>query len=636
MHFRGRRFKMANTDFRVLLKAVLDKSGINTELKEVQDIINKHSVDIIPELKTASLRNQMKSVSKDIANDFNKTFGTNLTGSDIFKAYENQAKQVVEQNKIVQQSFTDLRKNTYQSIADKSPELQKMAEMYRQEAAEASKASAEYDRLVQKSFTDIRKDAYQSIGSKSPELQQMAEMYRKEAIEADRVAISAAKINQVIASGDNEARIEQLTAKFRTLGLSSEETQKELIGVNGALSALKNSSDNTSLVANAKLLSDEYLKVGNRVKILSSEFKGFATESQRLSTTNAIKSWSDNNSKSIKVFGTELNQLYAKLNNPNLSLVELKQVEAQFQSIKVNAREAGLLGKSVGDSFKAAAGSFTSWITVTGTIMYAVNSLRKMKDAVFDVDTAMTNLYKVTDETNSKYSSFLKNANKSAQELGQSVSNLVEQTANWAKLGYSIDQASQLAKISSIYANVGEVDNNTAVSDLVTAMKAFNIESSKSITIVDSLNKLGNEFATDSASLGEGLKNSASSLKLAGNDINQTLAMLTGGTEIVQNASEMGNALKVLAMRLRGMKGELEDLGEEYENVGSISKIQTQILNRTGGAVNIFDNKGNFKSTYEILKGISQVWDHISQTDQADLLEIIAGRVLPEYAEMYI
>lgn len=74
------------------------------------------------------------------------------------------------------------------------------------------------------------------------------------------------------------------------------------------------------------------------------------------------------------------------------------------------------------------------------------------------------------------------------------------------------------------------------------------------------------------------------------------------------------------------MKGELEDLGEEYENVGSISKIQTQILNRTGGAVNIFDDKGNFKSTYEILKGISQVWSKISQTDQADLLEIVAGK----------
>ena len=86
------------------------------------------------------------------------------------------------------------------------------------------------------------------------------------------------------------------------------------------------------------------------------------------------------------------------------------------------------------------------------------------------------------------------------------------------------------------------------------------------------------------------------------------------------------NALKVLSMRLRGMKGELQELGEEYENVESISKIQTQILNQTQGAVNIFDDSGNFKSTYEILKGISEVWDHISQVDQAALLETIAGK----------
>lgn len=115
-------------------------------------------------------------------------------------------------------------------------------------------------------------------------------------------------------------------------------------------------------------------------------------------------------------------------------------------------------------------------------------------------------------------------------------------------------------------------------------------------------------------------------MSLAGNDINQTLAMITGGTEITQNASEMGNALKVLSMRLRGMKGELEELGEEYENVESISKIQTQILNQTNGAVNIFDKNGNFKSTYEILKGISKVWSDISQVNQAALLETIAGK----------
>jgi TP901 family phage tail tape measure protein len=307
----------------------------------------------------------------------------------------------------------------------------------------------------------------------------------------------------------------------------------------------------------------------------------------------------------------------------NKSLANLK---TQLSTLKNEAKSAGMIGKSLGDTFKENIRAFSNWFGIGTLVAGSVRALKGMYQAVYDIDTAMTNLYKVTDETDTKYRQFLKNANKDAQELGRSISSLVEQTATWAKLGFGIDDAAKLAQISSIYANVGEVDDNTAVSDLVTAMKAFNIQASDSITIVDSLNELGNKFATDSASLGEGLKNSASALKLAGNDINQSLAMLTGGTEIIQNASEMGNALKVLSMRVRGMKGELEDLGEEYENVDSISKIQTQILNRTGGTVNIFDDSGNFKSTYEILKGISKVWSQISQTDQADLLEIVAGK----------
>lgn len=75
------------------------------------------------------------------------------------------------------------------------------------------------------------------------------------------------------------------------------------------------------------------------------------------------------------------------------------------------------------------------------------------------------------------------------------------------------------------------------------------------------------------------------------------------------------------------MKGQLEELGEETdENVENISKMQGQILNMTKGKVNIFDASGNFKSTYEIMKGIAQVWDELSSIDQANLLETIAGK----------
>lgn len=115
-------------------------------------------------------------------------------------------------------------------------------------------------------------------------------------------------------------------------------------------------------------------------------------------------------------------------------------------------------------------------------------------------------------------------------------------------------------------------------------------------------------------------------MAVAGNDINQTLALLTGGGEITQNVGELGNALRVASMRLRGMKGQLQEIGEEFENVESISKIQTQIYNLSKGKVNIFKDDGSFKSTYEQLKEISKIYFQLNDPDRADLTEIMFGK----------
>ena len=75
------------------------------------------------------------------------------------------------------------------------------------------------------------------------------------------------------------------------------------------------------------------------------------------------------------------------------------------------------------------------------------------------------------------------------------------------------------------------------------------------------------------------------------------------------------------------MKGELEELGEEVDdNVNSISKVQTQILNLTKGKVNIFDDKNEFRDYYEIMKDIAGVFDKLKSTDQANLSEILFGK----------
>lgn len=576
-----------NDNFQIVLQAIFEKAGISKGISEIQNIAKKMPIELATKIDAASSLNDIKKISNELATDINKSLGTNITGNDLVNIFYKMRKEVAattkEQEKLTQ-AMADGRKKA-ESLR-KAKENNQVIKDLENEYAQRQKLTQSIDEQALK----IRQ--LQTNGSIQLSLDKVEEQYNK----LDKLGLVSDALRN---------KFDQLKITFNDFNpnLKSEDAVAGYEKLNLQLGLVKNSMN--SIAATAP----------KAVKEVS--------DLRRITFENQVKSWIRLNSNA-KEHIKQLEQMLPLIHS--IDSAGFYDLENKYKELTSDAKAAGVMGKSLGDTLKNSTRKFGEWLAASGGIMTVINGIKNMGRAVYDIDTAMISLYKVTDETDNKYNHFLKSACLNAKELGRNVSSLVEQTAAWAKLGYSLNESAELAKVSSIYANVGEVDDSIAVSDLVTAMKAFNIEASNSINIVDSLNKLGNEFATDSASLGQGLKNSASALKLAGNDLNQTLAMLTGGTEIIQNASEMGNALKVLSMRLRGMKGELQELGEEYENVESISKIQTQILNQTQGDVNIFDDSGNFKSTYEILKQISEVWDHISQVDQAALLETIAGK----------
>ena len=353
-----------------------------------------------------------------------------------------------------------------------------------------------------------------------------------------------------------------------------------------------------------------------------------SSERDQQNLLNKLKKYEQDNARAIKAGQSTWNSIINDASGGNITTGQMQDIESRFKSFNLQMQAAGKTGKSfwqeIGRGFKQIA----QFAGTYGMIQRIPQEIGKMYQETVKVDTAMTNLYKVTDETSSTYDKFLKNSGTTAKSLGRDISSYIEQTANWSKLGYSLQEASQLSKVSSIYANVGEVGDQTAVSDIVTTLKAFNMSADQGMSVVDKLNKLGNEFATSSKDLGEGLSNSASALALGGMDINKSLALLTGGAEITQSASELGNALKVGQMRVMGMKGKLDELGEESEGIESVSKIQTHILNLTKGQVNIMNDADptKFKDYYDILKGVSDVYNSLTQTEQADLLETLFGK----------
>lgn len=371
-----------------------------------------------------------------------------------------------------------------------------------------------------------------------------------------------------------------------------------------------------------KKISQSFSQSTNEVKKFNKEI--LRLKSQKLS--NDITSWMNANPKAAKTYGDSLSEIKNQLNEP-LDLENFRKLSAEFAMIKSQAKAAGLTTRSFFTNVKDISLQLLGLTSTVAVIQKGIEAAKKMYQNVYNIDTAMTNLKKVTDETDTAYSNFLTRSANSAKELGRTISGLITQTSEWAKLGYSLDEAEKLSKLSSIYANVGEVDDKAAVSDMVTAMKAYQIEASNAINIVDIYNELGNKFAISSAALGEGISKSASAMHLAGADLTQTSAMLTGIGEITQDVPEAGNALKIFSMRIRGMKGELETLGEEVDpTIESISKVQTQILNLTKGKVNIFDSEGNFRNYYEIMKEIAAIYDDLAATDKASLTEVLFGK----------
>lgn len=73
-------------------------------------------------------------------------------------------------------------------------------------------------------------------------------------------------------------------------------------------------------------------------------------------------------------------------------------------------------------------------------------------------------------------------------------------------------------------------------------------------------------------------------------------------------------------MRIRGMNEETEELDDNLVN------IKGDVYELTGGKVSIMEDEDTYKSTYQVLKEISAVWDDLSDKNQAQLLDKLFGK----------
>ena len=302
----------------------------------------------------------------------------------------------------------------------------------------------------------------------------------------------------------------------------------------------------------------ENTKFNEGTKTLSGTFKNARGEIQNVSTS--IKTLSDGTNVVVKSFGTAQKEIssFSKW---------MDELGGKFRNLSTY-----LL-------------SFVGFYEVWGAFRQGVTYVKEF-------DSALTEMRKVSNETVSTLKEFQQASFDIADSVGATAGVIQNSTADWMRLGESLEEASKSAEVSNILLNVSEFEDISSATDALVSMSQAYQDLDK-IDIVDKMNNIGNNYSIATDGIATALQDSASALVTAGNDIDEAIALITAGNAVVQDPNSVGAGLRTISLRLTGTeaaKEELESLGEDTEGYAeTVSKLRDTIMSATKVAANSFE-----------------------------------------------
>ena len=643
-------------------------SEVKYSLEEYDDLIKANDQKALDEYTTRGL--------------------SRIGGAESFFGYEDNsfsiASKFVEEKEKIQNEINDLyidldkldekmNLDSNNSSVDNTIQSQ---EKLRSELKETQKQAEKTAQAVKKSTatasTEQKKDAFpdkdvsasvesatNSIKEENNVLEQNTQKVKENAEAKEKIVNADKEVSNVNLS-KYDTRLESYNkktsgydatiARFENGGWTSDDYKQRVNAVKEAVKQYEDILNN--LKKHPELVNDEELgKLDKQEKLIkenitavqnmSAAEKGYSLISaqKELDKINNILREHSGMSREAK---NQIKAYYAEIKSGNPS-ASLDVIHGKIMQI-VNAEiEAGRGGKSMLDTIKEKA-----WYGVANTLgtYFGVNDfIRYGKEGiniVRQLDTALTEMRKVSNESVQSLKRYQDTTFDTADAVGTIAKQIQNSTADWMRLGESMDTAAKSAKDANILLNVSEFEGIDEATDSLVSMSQAYKDLDK-MDIIDVLNNIGNNYSISTDGLATALKDSASALVTANNDLNEAVSLTTAGNAITQDPSKVGAGLRTISLRLVGTtqaKQELEDLGEETDGmITTASKLRDTIQSATSAATkdgkgfDIFDSNGNYKSTYEIMQGLADLYDEIVKKDKELgtnnlnlLLETIAGK----------
>lgn len=196
------------------------------------------------------------------------------------------------------------------------------------------------------------------------------------------------------------------------------------------------------------------------------------------------------NSKMSAEAKAKIKSYYAEIESGNPSM-SLDKIHGEILKIYNAEVEAGRAGRTLWDTLKNS-GFHQIAAQMAGMVgVYDVINLGKEGlSVVRELNTALTEMRKVSDESLQSLKNYQNTTFDTADAVGTTAKQIQTSTADYMRLGESLDQAAESAKTANVLLNVSEFDNiEDATKSLVAMGQAY--KDLDKMTIVDKLNEVG-------------------------------------------------------------------------------------------------------------------------------------------------
>lgn len=580
----------------------VDDSGAKTLLSSIQNI----------DKSLSELSQNILNVNKNMSNMGGNTSGAVKQVENISNAYQDAAKEAEKladaQSKIGQK--TNISSASTESVTNSIKEENNVLEQNTQKVKENTRAK-EQNANINLNKYDKRLDSYNG--------------------KVDKYQATIDRFND--GGWTSKTYLENVQAVKNAV----KEYETLLNELKGKDANLVTSDDISKLDEYEKKIKDTIATVTN----MSASEKGYNSVSGQKELDKIHKLLNENSKMSTEA-KAKIKAYYAEIESGNPSM-SLDKIHGEILKVYNAEVEAGRAGRTLWDTLKNS-GFHQIAAQMAGMVgVYDVINLGKEGfNVVRELNTALTEMRKVSDETVQNLKDYQATTFDTADAVGTTAKQIQNSTADWMRLGESMNQAAESAKDANVLLNVSEFEGiDEATESLVSMSQAY--KDLDKMDIIDVLNNIGNNYSISTDGLATALKDSASALVTANNDLNEAVSLTTAGNAITQDPSKVGAGLRTISLRLVGTeeaKQELSDLGEETDGmITTVSKLRDTIMDATKAAssdrkgFDILDSNGNYKSTYEIMQGLADLYDNIVKKDKELgtnnlnlLLETIAGK----------